>query len=112
MVDDATDVDVVDVVGILKENSGQSLVEVAVFEVVVSCKDQVVVGAEDDDSGEVKGADTDVSKEEDIVVDGETVSDAGVDGDGIPTGAADTGDSPVAGLAPSEACPEIADSSF
>ena len=73
---------------------------------------EVVVGAEDDDSGEVKGADTDVSKEEDIVVDGETVSDAGVDGDGIPTGAADTGDSPVAGLAPSEACPEIADSSF
>ena len=40
------------------------------------------------------------------------MSDVGVDGDGVPTGAADTGDSPVAGFALSEACPEIADSSF
>ena len=104
MADDVTDVDVVDVVGILKENSGQSLVEVAGSEVVVSCEDQVVVGVEDDDS---KGADTDAWKEVGVVVDCETVSDVGVDGDGIPTG-----DSPVAGFALSEACPEIADSSF
>ena len=40
------------------------------------------------------------------------MSDAGVDGDGFPTGAADTGDSLVDVLALSEACPEIADSSF
>lgn len=63
MEDDVTDVDVVDVVGILKENSGQSLVEVAGSEVVVSCEDQVAVGAEEDDSIVVEGADTDVSKE-------------------------------------------------
>ena len=107
MVDDATAVDVVDVVGILKENSGQSLVEVAGSEVVVSCEDQVVVGAEENDSIAVEGADTDAWKEEGAVVDCETVSDVGVDGDGIPTG-----DSPVAGFALSEACPEIADSSF
>ena len=58
MVDGATDVDVVGEVRILKEKSGQSLVEV-----VVSCEDQVVVGAEEDDSSVVEGADIDVSKE-------------------------------------------------
>lgn len=112
MVDDETDVDVLDEVGILNENSGQSLVEVAGSEVEMSCDDHVVVGAEEDDSGVVEGVDTDVWKEEDTVDDGETVSNVGVDVGGFPTGAADTGDSPVAGLTLSEACPEIAASSW
>ena len=109
MVDDETEVEVLDVVGILKENSGQSLVEVAGSEVDVSCDDQVVVDAEKDDSCVVEGVDIDVSKEEEKVVEPETELNVGVDVGGFPTGAADTGDSPVAEL---EACPEIADSSF
>ena len=105
MVDDETDVDVLD--GILNENSGQSLVEDAGSEVETSCDDEVVVGAEENDCGVVvEGVNTDVSKEVDIVVDSETVSKVGVDVGEFPTG-----DSPVAGLTLSEACPEIADSS-
>lgn len=103
MVDDETDVDVVDDVGILNENSGLSLVEVAGSEVEMSCDDQVVVGVEVNDCDVVEGVDTDVSKEVDIVVDCETLSNVGMDGDGFP--------SPAAGLALSEGCPEIAASS-
>lgn len=109
VVDEETEVEVLDVVGILKENSGQSLVEVAGSEVDMSCDDQVVVDAEEEDSCDVEGVDTDVSKEEANVVESETVSKVGVDVGGFPTGAADTGDSLVAEL---EACPESADSSF
>ena len=106
MVDDETDVDVLDDVGILNENSGQSLVEDAWSEIETSWDDEVLVGAEDNDCGVVEVVDTDVSKEVDIVVDSETVSKVGVDVGEFPTG-----DSPVAGLTLSEACPEIADSS-
>lgn len=106
MVDDETDVDVLDDVGILNENSGLSLVEVAGSEVEMSCDDQVVVGAEENDCDVVEGVDTDVSKEADTVVDCETLSNVGMDGDGFPPG-----DSPAAELALPEACPEIAGSS-
>jgi hypothetical protein len=106
VVDDETAVDAVDDVGILNENSGQSLVEDAGSEVETSWDDEVVVGAEENDCGVVEGVDTDVSNEVDIVVDSETVSKVGVDVGEFPTG-----DSPVAGLTLSEACPEIADSS-
>jgi hypothetical protein len=106
VVDDETDVDVLDDVAILNENSGLSLVEVAGSEVEMSCDDQVVVGIEENDCDVVEGVDTDVSKEVDIVVDCETLSNVGVDVNGFPTS-----ESPVAGLTLSEACPEIADCS-
>lgn len=80
--------------------------EVAGSVVEMSCDDQVVVVAEENDCDVVEGVDTDVSKEVDIVVDCETLSNVGVDVNGFPTG-----DSPVAGLALPEACPEIADCS-
>ena len=77
--------------------------EVAGSVVEMSCDDQVVVGVEVNDCDVVEGVDTDVSKEVDIVVDCETLSNVGMDGDGFP--------SPAAGLALSEGCPEIAASS-
>jgi len=102
---------VADVVGVLNENCGQSLVEVAGSEVDMSCDVQVVVGTYEEDSCEVERVGTDVSKEEDIVVESETELNVGVDVDWVPIGAADTDDSPVAGLGLSEPCPDIADSS-
>jgi hypothetical protein len=59
----------------------------------VSC----VVDTEDDDACVVERVDG-VSKEEDIVVESETLSTVGVDVGGIPKGAEDTVDSFAAGL--------------
>lgn len=76
----------------------------------MSCDVEVVVGAEENDACVVEVVDTDVSKEEDIVVESETVSNVGVDDGWLSTGAADTGDSPVAAFGLSPSCPEIVDS--
>lgn len=94
-----------DVVGTLNENCGQSLVEVTGSEVGMPC----VVETEDDAACVVKIVD-DVSKDEDIVAESETLSIVEVDVGGFSVGAEDTGESPVAGLELSEPCAEITDS--
>jgi hypothetical protein len=74
--DDETDVEVVDVVGMLNENCGQSLVvEDAGSEADDPCGVETVVDVEEDDSRVVDGVDADVLKDEDTAVETETVLD-------------------------------------
>ena len=109
--EDETVVEVLDVVGMFNEKSGESPVESAGSEVNVS---DVVDGAEEDDSDVVEGAVVDVSNGEDIVVESETVLDVAVDIGAFSADDAGTEDSaplPVAPLELSGSCPEIAASS-
>jgi hypothetical protein len=109
-----TDVEVLDIVAMLDENRGQPLVDVAESEVNVSFDVEIVVKVEDDDSCVVEGLAADVSKENGIVVDSETVSKVGVDLAWPSMGEADTGELsplPMATPKPPGSCPEVAGAS-
>jgi hypothetical protein len=74
--DDETDVEVLDVVGMLNENCGQMLVvEDAGSEADDPCDVEIVVDVEEDDSCVVDGVDADVSREKETVLEVETVFD-------------------------------------